>query len=130
MLIIMFSESISTFPETSLQHFCIWTTNLFCLTGWSGTGLMCFKSIPALEMVFLIHRDIASPDAAFCGFPWVTKNCLISCGTSSLLISVLAHSTSQSLGFPLNLWYTIAYSGRLSLVCLSENFGSMMSLPS
>ena len=26
-------------------------------------------SIPALEMVFLIHQDITSSDAAFCGFP-------------------------------------------------------------
>ena len=26
-------------------------------------------SIPALEMVFLIHRDIVSSDAALCGFP-------------------------------------------------------------
>ena len=26
-------------------------------------------SIPALEMVFLIHRDILSSDAALCGFP-------------------------------------------------------------
>ena len=26
-------------------------------------------SIPALEMVFLIQRDIVSSDAALCGFP-------------------------------------------------------------
>ena len=45
MLIIMFSESISTFPGTSLQNFCIWNTNLFCLTGWGGTGWMCFKYV-------------------------------------------------------------------------------------
>ena len=32
MLIIMFSESISTFPGTSLRNFRIWNTNLFCLT--------------------------------------------------------------------------------------------------
>ena len=39
----MFSESISTFPGPSLQNFRIWNTNLFCLTGWGGTGWMCFK---------------------------------------------------------------------------------------
>ena len=32
--IIMFSESIGTFPGTSLQSFCKWDTNMFCLTGW------------------------------------------------------------------------------------------------
>ena len=32
-LSIMFSESISTFPGTSLQNFRIWNINLFYLTG-------------------------------------------------------------------------------------------------
>ena len=31
--ITMFSESISTFPATSLQSFCVWDTNLLCLIG-------------------------------------------------------------------------------------------------
>ena len=43
--ILMFNEGISTFPGTSLQNFCSWYTNLFSVTGWGRTGLMCFKNI-------------------------------------------------------------------------------------
>ena len=72
MLIIMFSESISTFPGTSLQNFRTWNTNLFCSldeTERVECALNTSISIPALEMVFLTHRDIVSSDAALCGFP-------------------------------------------------------------
>ena len=44
-LIIEFSESICTFPGTSLQKIGIWTTNLLWLTGWGRAGCMCFKYI-------------------------------------------------------------------------------------
>ena len=72
MLIIMFCESISTSPGTSLQNSCIWNTNLFCYTGWAERVECALKtsiSIPVLEMVFFIHRDIVSSDAALCSFP-------------------------------------------------------------
>ena len=45
MLIIVFGESISTFPGTSVQNFRIWNTNLFCLTRWGRMGWMCVKYI-------------------------------------------------------------------------------------
>ena len=54
--------------------------------------------MPALEMIFLIHRDIVSSDAAVCGFPYETKNCLISGESSFFLIS-----TTQNLWLLLNL---------------------------
>ena len=68
----MFSESISTFPGTSLQILVSGIPTCFGLLDEverAECALNTLTSIPALEMGSLIHRVILSHDAALCGFP-------------------------------------------------------------
>ena len=70
--IIMFSESISIFPEPLFRISVYEIPICFALLDEAKRfecALNTYVSIPTLGIVFLIHRDIVSSDAAFCSFP-------------------------------------------------------------